>query len=538
MKKLLSLRNIIPAASVLLQLSTLCFHARGAAGDVDLSFDAGSGINGPVNAVAVLPDGKIIIGGQFTTVKGLARRGVARLHADGSGDGSFDAGSVISSGAHFTHVYAVAPLPDGKVLVGQDLGITRLNADGSRDSSFQLFAVGGDYTWTTALAVQPDGKVLVGGYTVTRTTDPEGYAEYFYNYFLTRVNANGSHDNGFSDTNWGSSSWEYSWINSIVVQSDGRILYGGTFGIVRLHANGSEDSSFDRGGTYGVGAVAVQSDGRVLIGGRFYKVKGTDRNAIARLNADGSLDSSFDPGTGVEAVSPVSPLVESVVLQSDGKVLIGGSFSAYNGTSRSGIARLNADGSVDLRFNPGTGAFGGDSRVYPVALQNDGNVLIGGDFTMVDRVVRSNVARLYGDSLPPLSFAGWAAGFGLSGPAAGSDADPDHDGLPNGVEFVLGDNPRLADASALPTVTLNGGNMLFTFPRDDASESPDVVLTVESGTDLVTWPAVFIIGPTTATSSPGVSIAENGPAPDAITVTIPVGTDQRKFARLKVAIAP
>ena len=80
--------------------------------------------------------------------------------------------------------------------------------------------------------------------------------------------------------------------------------------------------------------------------------------------------------------------------------------------------------------------------------------------------------------------------------------------------------------------------MVFTFLRDDSSETPDVTLTIESGTDLVTWPAVFTIGPDTAASSPGVSIAENGTAADTITVTIPQGPDKAKFARLKVTISP
>src|SRR5688572_8634088 len=72
MKKLYLVRTIILAGSLVLQLSTLCFHSRGAAGDVDLSFDPGFGVNGPVNAVVVQPDGKVIIGGEFSMVKGLA----------------------------------------------------------------------------------------------------------------------------------------------------------------------------------------------------------------------------------------------------------------------------------------------------------------------------------------------------------------------------------------------------------------------------------------------------------------------------------
>src|SRR6188508_698722 len=94
MKKLNLVRALTLAGSLLLQLSTLCIHSRGAAGDVDLSFDPGSGVNGTVSAVVVQPDGKVIIGGTFTTVKGLARPGLARLNADGSGDSSFNPGAM------------------------------------------------------------------------------------------------------------------------------------------------------------------------------------------------------------------------------------------------------------------------------------------------------------------------------------------------------------------------------------------------------------------------------------------------------------
>src|ERR1051326_7961523 len=113
MKKLYSVRTIILASSLLLQLSMLCFHSHGAAGDVDLSFDPGSGINGGVTAMALQPDGKVIICGGFTTVKGLLRPGVARLNADGSGDSSFNPAAGSSYAAR-----AFALQPDGKVLVG------------------------------------------------------------------------------------------------------------------------------------------------------------------------------------------------------------------------------------------------------------------------------------------------------------------------------------------------------------------------------------------------------------------------------------
>src|SRR5688572_19061290 len=97
MKKRNLIRSTILAGSLLLQLSTLCFHSRGAAGDVDLSFDPGFGVNGPVNAVVVQPDGKVIIGGEFSLVKGLVRSKVARLNADGSGDPTFNQGIALAN---------------------------------------------------------------------------------------------------------------------------------------------------------------------------------------------------------------------------------------------------------------------------------------------------------------------------------------------------------------------------------------------------------------------------------------------------------
>jgi len=111
MKKPYSVKTIILAGSLLLQLNTLCFHSRAAAGDVDLSFDPGFGVNGPVKAVVVQPDGKVIVSGDFTTVKGLSRTNLARLNADGSGDATFNAGTWIDG-----FVSAIALQSDGKVI--------------------------------------------------------------------------------------------------------------------------------------------------------------------------------------------------------------------------------------------------------------------------------------------------------------------------------------------------------------------------------------------------------------------------------------
>ena len=122
--------------------------------------------------------------------------------------------------------------------------------------------------------------------------------------------------------------------------------------------------------------------------------------------------------------------------------------------------------------------------------------------------------------------------------AASADADPDEDGVPNSAEYILGGNPVMPATADSPVALTSGGNTLFTFRRSDESKTPDVTLTVESGADLVTWPDVFHIGPNTAASSPGVTVTENGAAPDTITVTIPHGNAARLFVRMKATITP
>jgi PKD repeat protein len=159
----------------------------------------------------------------------------------------------------------------------------------------------------------------------------------------------------------------------------------------------------------------------------------------------------------------------------------------------------------------------------------DGNARIVGE--------RVDMGAYEMQSRPPLSFELWGAGFGLSGASAAAHSDPDGDGFPNIMEFILSGNPSVNGPTEAPAAELVGGAMIFSFPRDDASESKGITLTVESGTDLATWSATFHVGTDTAASTPGVSVAENGPAPDMVTVTIPHSGAPRLFARLKATLS-
>src|SRR3990172_1754243 len=188
-------------------------------------------------------------------------------------------------------------------------------------------------------------------------------------------------------------------IRAAVLQVNGKILIGGNFTqyngtgrnyIARINTDGSLDATFDPGtGANGtIMAIAIQTDGKIIIGGWFTQYNGTGRNYIARINTDGSLDATFDPGTGANA------WVHSLAIQADGKILIGGNFTQYNGTGRNYIARINTDGSLDATFDPGTGA---NAWVHSLAIQADGKILIGGNFTQYNGTGRNRIARINTD---------------------------------------------------------------------------------------------------------------------------------------------
>jgi uncharacterized delta-60 repeat protein len=355
-------------------------------GAIDATFNPGTGANNRVSSVAVQSDGKILIGGDFTNYNNTSRNRIARLNADGTLDTTFNPGT----GAN-NRVSSVAVQSDGKILIGGNFTtyngtarnrIDRLNAAGTLDTSFNPGT--GANLRVYSVAVQSDGKILIGGdFTTYNTTSSRNR--------IARLNADGTLDTTFAPGTGANFK-----VNSVAVQSDGKILIGGDFTsyngttrnyIARLNAAGTLDTTFDpgTGANASVFSVAVQSDGKILIGGNFLTYNGTGRNRIARVNADGTLDTTFVPGTGASAT------INSVAVQSDGKILIGGDFTTYNGTARSRIARLNADGTLDTTFVPGGGT---GATINSVAVQSDGKILIGGAFTSYNGTTRYRVARL------------------------------------------------------------------------------------------------------------------------------------------------
>jgi uncharacterized delta-60 repeat protein len=221
-------------------------------------------------------------------------------------------------------------------------------------------------------------------------------------------------------------------VTSLAIGPDGNILIGGTFekigdvsryGLARLLSTGSLDASFDPGlalsGQSGlVGfplATAAQEDGNVIIGGTFEQFDGLGRTNLVRLQTNGALDSNFNAAV---TIGFGTPSVRAIALQPDGKIVVGGSFSFVNGVFRNGLARLNSDGSIDLQFH--SNDLGLDPtlnfplvQVEALALQSDGQVLIGGSFGEVDGQPRVGIARIKGtDLIPtePLIYLGQANG--------------------------------------------------------------------------------------------------------------------------------
>lgn len=378
----ISLRSPTTELGQLVAINEFVPYAKGIA---DESFNIGTGFNNWVYSMSLQPDGKILAGGEFTEYQGSSAPRIARLNPDGSRDSSF----VTDSG--FNSAISIYELqPDGKILVGGSFTtykgvsanrIIRLNPDGSRDDSFVIDS--GFDNSVSAFAVQSDGKIIIGGSFTTYKGSPVNS--------IVRVNSDGTLDSsfnilqGFNDR-----------LRSIVLQSDGTILVGGDFStyqgasagrIIRLNPDGSRDTTFDMGTGFNneVHSIIVQSDGKLVVGGLFVTYRGVGANRIARINSDGSRDTSFDVGVGFNT------RVRHLALQSDDKIIVGGDFTSYQGTSANRIIRLNSDGSRDETFEI-LNAF--NERTRRVIVQPDAKIIAVGDFVTYQGTPFNQIIRI------------------------------------------------------------------------------------------------------------------------------------------------
>ena len=196
-------------------------------------------------------------------------------------------------------------------------------------------------------------------------------------------------------------------VDKVAIRPDGRLVVGGFFvefdglhreNITRLNSDGSTDPGFvpQPGPSHAVLDLALDDDEKVVVVGGFWEVNGKSQRCIARLNANGSLDDEFNIGTGSYGA------IYSIVRQPDGKFIIGGEFTSFNQSAAGRVARLNANGSVDVTFTAGAGA---GSTIFALALQPDWKVLVGGQFTNFAGVTHPGLVRLNSNGTVDPSFA-------------------------------------------------------------------------------------------------------------------------------------
>ena len=362
-----------------------------------------------VQALALQPDGKLLLGGNFNTIDGQPHNKIARLNADGSVDTAFniDAGS-----ASLIGVATLALQTDGKVVAGRDFitinGLTRhriarFNADGTLDAAFDPDA--GSYV--EALALQPDGKLVVGGFFGTIGGQTHNH--------LARLNPDGSIDGTYNvDVN--------NTVLALAMQADGSLLIGGDFTVVngqphnhvaRVDVDGNVDPTFAANADAAVTALVAQPDGNLVLGGAFSAINGQARNRIARVTAAGAVDAGF--------LANADAGVETLITQLDGKLLVGGEFTTINGLARPHLARLNGNGSVDIAFNPNP-----NNTVYALAMQADGKLVASGAFNVIGGQARNYIAR-FGTptaALPSLDLISYGDGNMVVWTRAGAGPEP------------------------------------------------------------------------------------------------------------------
>ena len=165
-------------------------------------------------------------------------------------------------------------------------------------------------------------------------------------------------------------------------------------GLVRLTADGGLDSTYNYDlakhmGKEGPNGYITRSillpDGKMLITGTFTKYNGQAANHIARLNTDGSLDPSFSPGSGADLS------ISEAARQPDGKIILAGAFNNYGGLKAPHVVRINENGTVDPTFNVGEGSNG---YVYTIGFMPGGEVILGGTFSQFNGLQRNNIIVL------------------------------------------------------------------------------------------------------------------------------------------------
>lgn len=352
---------------------------------INPSFYTGTGFDNNVYSVVVNSVGQVYCGGAFSSYNGNTANAIIKLNQDGSVDKSFITGTGFNG-----NVFAIAIQADGKIIVVGNFTsyngtaanrIIRLNTDGSVDATF-LYGAGFNNP-VFDVKIQQDGYILVGGnFNTYDGTSAEK---------IVRLDPIGSIDpssvygTGFDNVA----------VRKIGIQSDGKIICGGFFTdyngtpancIIRLNTNGSVDGTFVYGTGFDstVNDLFIQPDGKIVLCGAFTTYNGTGANYIIRLNANGSVDGTFVYGTGFDAQ------VNALGLLSNGIIIAGGFFTSYDGNASNRIISINSDGSLGSN-SYGTGF---DAEPYEIRAVATGGYFVAGSFTLFDGATANRIISL------------------------------------------------------------------------------------------------------------------------------------------------
>ena len=411
-------------------------------GSMDATFNIGTGFNQDINTMVLQSDGRIIIGGDFTDYNGIVANKITRLNSDGTIDSGFLSGTGLSNGSvyviktdafgnimlggSFTDLYNGSEVnrllfldANGNIKTNFDIGsgpasasvlalnnssddswfvggsfsvfdsqnqgrLAKIDGNGVHDTGYLSAGVGFDNSVLKVLPLS-DNKTMVFG----------NFSKFngFFSSKVARLSSDGDLDITFNSAETGANNA----IKTAAQQLDGKIIIAGSFTnynnttcnrIARIFPDGSLDIAFATGSGCNsqVFAVTIQSDQKILLAGSFTKYNGTVAGHIVRLMQDGTIDTGFNTILGADAA------IDAILIQPDGKIVLGGRFNMFNGIGYSRLIRLNSDGSIDNSFSVGTGF---DKNVYALDLQSDGKIIVGGSFLNYNGVSKKRILRLY-----------------------------------------------------------------------------------------------------------------------------------------------
>ncbi|MCX6856354.1 MAG: immunoglobulin domain-containing protein [Verrucomicrobia bacterium] len=411
-----------------------------------------------VLAVATQPDGKILVAGSFTRFDGDEdKKRIVRFTSDGTLDSTFD-NALIQNG----EIRDILVQADGKIIIGGTFTtvrvnktatndvtrnrLARLNTDGSLDTSFNP-NLNGD---VRVIVPQADGKFLVGG----SFTTVGGVVRSR----MALLNSNGSLDTSFRSPDIRNGEVRAIAVhNPTLPTARGTYVIGGTFTSVRgtdnrnrlarVELNGDLDTTFNPDANSDVNAVVVLADNKLLVGGAFSAFVGgvQTRTRLARLNESGSLDNSF--------AQEVNGTVNRLVRETSGTVLVSGNFSILGDFNRSFMGRLDVNGNVDASFDPNP-----DFEVRDFVTQNNDQIILGGQFLNCGGASQKYVARLQTTGLADAGFLRQGPDFGKYNALLSVNGNPAvsyYDGLRGNLEYVRSSdvnganwpNPQLIDTT-------------------------------------------------------------------------------------------